>query len=285
MKNIEEKKKISSAWFQELRNNICNQIEEIEELHSKSKKKFLKKKWLRDKEGSKKLGGGEMMLLRGEVFEKAGVNISTVFGKLSKNLIGRIPGTKKKPHFWASGISLVIHPVSPKIPAIHMNTRFLVTEKCWFGGGTDITPSDKKSNESKIISKYFHHELKKICENYRKGSYQKYKKWCDDYFFLPHRNESRGLGGIFFDYLNSGSWNSDMDFTKNVGTTFINSYKKIVLDNINSTWNSKDKELQNHRRSRYVEFNLLYDRGTKFGLETNGNIDAIFMSLPPFASW
>jgi coproporphyrinogen III oxidase len=285
MKNIEEKKKISSDWFKELRNNICDQIEEIEENHSKSKKKFKKKKWLRDKNGSSKLGGGEMKLLRGDVFEKAGVNISTVFGRLSKNLIGKVPGTKNNPYFWASGISLVIHPVSPKIPAIHMNTRFLVTEKSWFGGGTDITPSDKKSNESKTISKFFHQELKKICEDYKKGSYQEYKKCCDNYFFLPHRNESRGLGGIFYDYLNSGSWDSDMNFNKNVGTTFINSYKKIVHDTIDLPWNSEDKKLQNHRRSRYVEFNLLYDRGTKFGLETNGNIEAILMSLPPFASW
>ena len=226
-----------------------------------------------------------MRLLRGEVFEKAGVNVSTVFGRLSKKLKGKIPGTEHDSEFWASGISLVIHPFSPKIPAIHMNTRYIVTQKSWFGGGIDITPSDKSSEESIKIADFFHRELKKTCNNYKKGSYKKYKKWCDDYFYLPHRNESRGLGGIFFDYLNSDDWNSDMNFISNVGKTFIDTYRKIVQRTIKLPWNHEDKLLQYHRRSRYVEFNLLYDRGTKFGLETDGNIEAIFMSLPPVASW
>ncbi len=285
MKNIDDKKNIASSWFRSLQNSICNELEKIEKDHGKVASRFKKNSWLRDESGSKELGGGEMRVLRGNVFEKAGVNTSTVFGELSNQLAGKIPGTKKNSKFWASGISLVIHPFSPKIPAIHMNTRFIVTEKHWFGGGIDITPTDKKSNESKKIANFFHSELKKTCDLYKQGSYEKYKKWCDEYFFLPHRNESRGLGGIFFDYLNSKAWNKDMGFVKNVGKTFTETYKSIVNETINLQWNSEDKKLQSHRRSRYVEFNLLYDRGTKFGLDTNGNIEAIFMSLPPSASW
>jgi len=285
MKNIDEKKKIASKWFKVLQNSICIDLEKIEKYHSKLDLKFEKQQWKRNKNSSNDLGGGEMRLLRGNVFEKAGVNTSTVFGKLSKKLVGKIPGTENKSEFWASGISLVIHPFSPKIPAIHMNTRFIVTEKSWFGGGIDITPSDKNSAESKKISDFFHGELKKTCELYKQGSYQKYKKWCDEYFFLPHRDESRGLGWIFFDYLDSNDWEKDMNFIIDVGKTFTKTYKSIVNDTVKLKWNSDDKNLQNHRRSRYVEFNLLYDRGTKFGLETDGNIEAIFMSLPPSASW
>ena len=226
-----------------------------------------------------------MSLMRGKIFEKAGVNISTVFGELSEQMIGKIPGTKNKRDFWASGISVVIHPFSPKIPAIHMNTRFIVTEKEWFGGGTDITPTYKDSQESKKISTFFHKNLKFICDKYKPSAYVEYKKWCDEYFYLPHRKESRGLGGIFYDYINSNNWDEDFLFTKNVGETFIETYKKIVSDTISEKWNDEDKRMQNHRRSRYVEFNLLHDRGTKFGLQTDGNIEAILMSLPPNASW
>ncbi len=285
MKNIDQKKKSASRWFKKLQNEICSELECIEEQKTNTITKFTKKIWFRDKNGSNKLGGGEMRLLRGKVFEKAGVNVSTVFGKLSKELSGKIPGTRKNSEFWASGISLVIHPLSPKIPAIHMNTRFIVTQKAWFGGGIDITPTDKDSKESNELAAFFHKELKKTCDKYKKGCYQKYKKWCDDYFFLPHRNESRGLGGIFFDNLSSKDWEADMDFVKHVGRTFIKTYKKIIKDTVELPWNKNDKALQFHRRSRYVEFNLLYDRGTKFGLQTDGNIEAIFMSLPPMASW
>ena len=285
MKNIDKNKKIAKEWFEHLQNNICTELELIENKNKKSKNLFSEKKWTRDRTGSNKLGGGKMRLLRGQVFEKAGVNVSTVFGQLSEKLKGKIPGTEHNSGFWASGISLVIHPFSPKIPAIHMNTRYIVTEKSWFGGGIDITPSDKSSEESRKIANFFHKELEKTCNKYKKGAYTKYKKWCDDYFFLPHRNESRGLGGIFFDYLNSNDWNSDMNFVCNVGKTFVSTYKKIVKRTIELPWNKNDKILQYHRRSRYVEFNLLYDRGTKFGLETDGNIEAIFMSLPPMASW
>ena len=285
MKNISSKKKIASHWFKTLQDQICEELQNIETKHSKRNNKFKKTKWYRDKKGTNKLGGGEMRLLRGDVFEKAGVNVSTVYGNLAKPLAGKLPGTEKSSKFWASGISLVIHPMSPKIPAIHMNTRLIITEKLWFGGGIDITPSNKKSFQSKKLATFFHNELKKTCDNYKKGCYRKYKKWCDNYFFLPHRNEMRGIGGIFFDYLNSGVWEADMKFIENVGKTFTRTYKEIVGKTVTLKWNSKDKQLQYHRRSRYVEFNLLYDRGTKFGLETNGNVEAILMSLPPLASW
>ena len=281
MKKIEERKKICSKWFKNLRNSICKELEDIE----KSDEKFKRKSWSRNSNAKKDLGGGEMSILRGRTFEKAGVNISTVFGNFSDNLKGKIPGTEKSSKFWASGISVVIHPFSPKIPAVHMNTRHIITEKSWFGGGMDITPTNLKSFESKNIAKFFHLKLEEICEENLKGSYKKYKKWCDDYFYLPHRKEPRGLGGIFYDYLNTENWEADFDFTKKVGETFISSYKKIVNQTINKKWNQNDKKLQIHRRSRYTEFNLLHDRGTKFGLQTNGNIDAILMSLPPLTGW
>ncbi|MEL0125236.1 MAG: oxygen-dependent coproporphyrinogen oxidase [Alphaproteobacteria bacterium] len=285
MKKIDEQKKKSSLWFKSLRNQICEELEKIERVHSSSPSQFQRTCWTRDKDGSQKLGGGEMSLIRGKVFEKAGVNISTVFGELSDSMLGKIPGTENSKSFWASGISVVIHPFSPKIPTIHMNTRFIVTEKSWFGGGADITPTNKKSEKSKKIAKFFHKNLKKICDKYEPKAYDRYKKWCDEYFYLPHRKEARGLGGIFYDYLNSDNWNKDFLFTKNVGETFIQTYKNIVKNTITDKWNANDKKMQYHRRSRYVEFNLLHDRGTKFGLQTDGNIEAIFMSLPPFASW
>lgn len=284
MEKLEINKKKTINWFLELRNNICDFLENIER-ENKSDKKFEKISWDRKAEKNKESGGGEMSVLRGKVFEKAGVNISTVYGKLSKDLIGKIPGTEKTNNFWASGISLVIHPKSPHIPAIHMNTRYIITSKSWFGGGADITPTNKDSKESKELANFFHSNYKKICEEYKVGSYTEFKKWCDDYFFLPHRNESRGLGGIFYDYLDSGDWESDFTFTRNVGKTFLDSYRDILKNTIDKQWSKKDKELQLLRRSRYTEFNLLYDRGTKFGLMTNGNPDAIFMSLPPSASW
>lgn len=284
MKNIEDFKKKAKNWFKLLRNKICNDIENIEKNNKSSNQIFKKKKWYRNSKDNKS-GGGEMALLRGDVFEKAGVNISTVYGDLSKELIGKIPGTENNPSFWASGISLVIHPRSPSIPAVHMNTRFIVTEKFWFGGGADITPVNKKSKASITLAKLFHNSFKKVCENYKKGSYEKYRKWCDDYFYLPHRKETRGLGGIFYDNLNSGNWEQDFNFTKNVGDNFIDTYKEIVKLSIKTPCTQKDFSMQLERRSRYTEFNLLYDRGTKFGLLTNGNIEAIFMSLPPSASW
>ncbi len=285
MKKIDEKKKKSSQWFKYLRNQICSELEKIEKMYSLEEKKFKRTTWTRDKRGTDNLGGGEMSLMRGKIFEKAGVNISTVFGEFSEKMQGKIPGTENSNNFWASGISVVIHPFSPKVPTIHMNTRFIVTEKAWFGGGADITPTYKNSKDSREIANFFHEKLKFVCDNYKPSAYKKYKRWCDEYFYLPHRKESRGLGGIFYDYLNSENWDEDFKFTKNVGETFLKTYKQIVSDTVKDEWTQKDKEMQFHRRSRYVEFNLLHDRGTKFGLQTDGNIEAILMSLPPHASW
>tara|TARA_B100000029_G_scaffold445163_1_gene465407 strand:+ start:166 stop:1011 length:846 start_codon:yes stop_codon:yes gene_type:complete len=281
MKNIENKKNICSNWFKTLRDQIFTEIQVLEEKEIK----FKKKKWKRNKNQKNDLGGGEMGILRGKTFEKAGVNISTVYGPIPKELSGKIPGSENVKNFWASGISVVIHPFSPKIPAVHMNTRFIVTNKSWFGGGMDITPSNLDSAESKKIAKIFHKNIKKVCDEYKTGSYVKFKNWCDEYFYLPHRQEARGLGGIFYDYLNSGNWEQDLEFTKNVGDTFIKSFVQIVKMTKNLKWNEKDKRIQLHRRSRYTEFNLLYDRGTKFGLQTDGNIEAILMSLPPSTGW
>ena len=285
MENISEKQKKTQIWFKFLRNQICEMLEESEKKFNGSEKSFKKKKWYRDPTRNKDLGGGEMSLLKGELFEKAGVNISTVYGSFSKEFRKKIPGTEKNANFWASGISVVIHPFSPLIPSIHMNTRYIITQKQWFGGGTDITPTYKNSQESKNLAKLFHKNLKKICEEYQKGSYKQFSSWCDKYFYLPHRKETRGLGGIFYDYLNSNKWEKDFDFTKNVGLTFIKTYMEIVKLTANKSWNDSDKKKQLFRRARYTEFNLLHDRGTKFGLMTNGNTEAILMSLPPLASW
>ena len=269
------KKKMTDSWFSYLQSQICKEFEYIEN----NKVKFTKKDWNKNKK--KNEGGGTAYLLsRGKIFDKVGVNKSTVSGIFPKKFRSKILGAEKKGRYWASGVSVVAHMRNPKIPAIHFNTRFIVTTKEWFGGGMDVTPSFKDNKERKMV----HEDLKKLCD-LNKKSYKKYKKWCDEYFFLPHRNESRGLGGIFFDYIDSGCWNDDMLFIESVGKTFLEVYKRIVKDTVKLKWNTKDKELQSHRRSRYVEFNLLHDRGTKFGLETDGNIEAIFMSLPPSASW
>ncbi len=285
MKKLNFKKEICTKWYKQLRDDICSYLQQAENQYGGNSISFKRKKWKRNPNLKKDQGGGEMSILRGQIFEKAGVNISTVYGKLSKELRGKIPGTEKDLSFWASGISLVIHPKSPKIPAVHMNTRFINTKIEWFGGGADITPVNQKSVESKKLAKIFHKNFKIVCDNYKLGTYQTYKKWCDDYFYLPHRKEHRGLGGIFYDNLASKNWDLDFNFNKDVGSTFLSTYKKLVDMTVKLKWSDSDLKLQAHRRSRYTEFNLLYDRGTKFGLMTNGNPDAIFMSLPPSASW
>ena len=285
---IKNKQKLTSEWFSNLRNKICQKFEliEAEYYHNQNKpiKKeineknlfFKRKKWKRESGG-----GGEMATMKGNVFEKVGVNISTVFGKLSDEFRNQIPGTESSPNFWASGISLVAHMKSPLVPAVHMNTRFICTEKTWFGGGADLNPTIENKNDTDA----FHESFKKVCEKYHPGSYDKFKKNCDDYFFIKHRNCPRGVGGIFYDYLNSSDFESDFQFTKNVGLSFLDIFPKIVQKNMRSTWNMSQKEQQLIKRGQYVEFNLLYDRGTKFGLMTDGNPEAILMSLPPMAKW
>ena len=289
---IDKKKSLAEKWFKKLRDQICNDFTKIEHnfklnnnnFNRESKLKFpifKQKKWIRD--GG---GGGVISIMKGDVFEKVGVNISTVYGKFSDKFKIQIPGAEKTGDFWASGISVVAHMNNPYVPAAHMNTRFLVTgldenRKFWFGGGCDLTPMlpDKKAAIS------FHKKLKSMCNKYNQEYYKDYKKWCDDYFFLPHRNEYRGVGGIFFDYLNTFEWDMDFNFVKDVGKTFLESFSKIIDERIDQKFNDEEKNMQLVKRGRYVEFNLLYDRGTIFGLNTGGNPEAILMSLPPNVKW
>ncbi len=275
MIDLEAKKTQATDWFASLRDEICNAFEVIEAKHNSSAK-FERKKWNRD--GG---GGGEMSVMRGNVFEKVGVNISTVYGELSSDFASEIPGTDQDPSFWASGISLVAHMVSPYIPAVHMNTRFIITSREWFGGGMDLTPTFQCDEDAK----FFHETIKNTCDKFDTEYYPRYKQQCDEYFFLKHRSEPRGIGGIFFDYLNTQDWNKDFCFTKAIGMTLLDVYMPIVERNVLKKWTHDDKNIQLVKRGRYVEFNLLYDRGTRFGLMTNGNVEAILMSLPPEAKW
>jgi len=266
---IKKKQQIVKKWFFELQKLICNNIEELEKAYG-SNKKFKKNKWKY----------GEFRTIKGEVIEKGGVAFSNVIGKFPKEFAKKIPGTKNNNKFWSSGVSVVLHPKNPKVPAMHFNTRFICTKKSWFGGGMDITPSRIDSNEKK----YFHNKLKEMCNLHNKKYYPKYKKWCDEYFYLPHREEPRGIGGIFFDYK-MDDWSEDFLFIKDVGRTFAYIVKKIVKNKMFKKWTKKEKEIQLLKRGRYVEFNLLYDRGTIFGLNSGGNPEAILMSMPPSAKW
>lgn len=281
--NIEEKQKLTANWFLELRNKICTEFEKIEQEFAQKNPeenltagKFERKKWQRP-EG----GGGEISIMKGLVFEKVGVNISTVFGEFSNEFKNQIPGASENPNFWASGISLVAHMNSPLVPAIHMNTRFICTTKTWFGGGSDLNPMFENPEETAE----FHNAFKKTCDKYDENYYPKFKKNCDEYFFIKHRNEARGVGGIFYDYLNSDNFENDFNFTQDVGKTFLEIYAKLVRQNMFKNWSEEQREAQLIKRGRYAEFNLIYDRGTKFGLMTNGNPEAILMSLPPVAKW
>jgi len=282
MKNIIEiKKKITNNWFESLQNKIINQFQLLENEASKENnkkiKKFSKKIW---RKKNKKEGGGISYLLSGgEIFDKVGVNKSTVSGQFEKSFRSKILGAEKNGKYWASGVSVVAHMKNPKIPAFHFNTRFIVTSKEWFGGGMDATPSFKDIKEQLAI----HQKLKKICLLNQKN-YTKFKKWCDDYFYLPHRREPRGIGGIFFDY-ETKNWKKNFKFVQDLGVGFIDMTKEIIIKKKKLKWNRKNKEQQLYKRGRYVEFNLLYDRGTKFGLNSGGNTDSILMSLPPQAKW
>ena len=271
----EIKKKLASNWFRLLQNVICHDIEKLEN----RKIKFKPKKWLKSK--IKDEGGGEFRILSGgKVFEKVGVNFSEVYGKFPKEMRKKIPGANKNPNFWASGISVVMHMNNPYVPAIHFNTRFVYTTHGWFGGGIDVTQCIIDNKEKTFL----HKELKNFCDRHNKKYYKKYKKWCDDYFYLPHRKETRGIGGIFFDYKRD-NWKKDFQFVSDLGVTFQMLFNSIIKTKYKKRWTAKEKELQYVKRGRYAEFNLLYDRGTKFGLQTGGNIEGILMSLPPIAKW
>tara|TARA_Y100001958_G_C21233535_1_gene559573 strand:+ start:1004 stop:1831 length:828 start_codon:yes stop_codon:yes gene_type:complete len=273
--DIKIKKKLVKNWFISLQEIICNEIIKIE----KKNAKFKTKEWKRN--DSKDEGEGKSRVLEnGDIFDKVGVNFSEVYGKFSKEFKNKIPGTEKVNKFWASGISIVMHMKNPHVPAIHFNTRYIYTDHGWFGGGIDVTPCFSDKNVKKILFK----ELKKVCDRQNKNTFKKYKKWCDEYFYLPHRKEARGIGGIFFDYKKD-NWKKDFSFVRELGVSFIKIFNKIISARKNKKWNKSQKNIQFLKRGRYVEFNLLYDRGTKFGLQTGGNVEAILMSLPPTAKW
>ena len=281
IKNIE-------LFFKSLRNDICNSFENIENSNPNNKNKphktfnFKRKKWKRKADkGFASGGGGVISIMKGKVFENVGVNISSVQGRFSTEMRKKIPGANKTGKFYATGISLVAHMHSPFIPAAHMNLRFIHTTKSWFGGGIDLKPA---IGNSKIIKKHFHSDLKQMCDYHNPSYYKRFKEWCDNYFYLPHREEARGMGGIFFDNIDK-----DLDknflFIQDVGKVFLQIFPEIIKKNMHKRWTNEQKEKQLIKRGRYVEFNLLYDRGTAFGLQTGGNIEAIFMSLPPNVSW
>ena len=277
MRNQENKKKLVNNWFNFIQSQICLQFENLEKNFFNKNKRFKKRIW--KKSNNEEGGGASYLLENGKLFDKVGVNKSTVSGIFKKEFRSKILGAGHDGKYWASGVSVVAHMRNPKIPALHFNTRFIVTSKEWFGGGIDVTPSQKDKKEKNMI----HSKLKQICYNNNKD-YVKYKKWCDKYFYIPHRSEARGIGGIFFDYEQK-KWEENFKFIRELGLGFIDIAKKIILDKNKLKWNKIEKEQQYYKRGRYIEFNLLYDRGTKFGLNSGGDIKSILMSLPPKAKW
>lgn len=301
--SIPERCATASAWFRQLRDDICTAFEALEDAltgteHAALKPgRFERKRWQREAADTDNLiqdtsptapllNGGEMSVMRGRVFEKVGVNISVVQGRFSPEFRAQIPGAADNDgKFWASGISLVAHMRSPLVPAVHMNTRHIVTSRGWFGGGADLTPMFFDTAETATDKADFHNAFKQACDAHDPAYYPKFKDWCDTYFYLPHRQEPRGVGGIFYDWLDTGDWSRDFAFTQDVGRAFLNIYPQIVRRRMEEAWTPEQRDHQLVRRGRYVEFNLLYDRGTMFGLKTNGNTEAILMSMPPEVKW